>query len=254
MKLAVSNLNFLGVDTPLLAEIPPDTGLEFFVEFGDDYLWESWGNRLLEGRAGGFSVHGPYQNLDLADPCLGERSMERSFRRAFSIARRFGARYLVLHPNAPYQGEDRMRPEAKEASFRHICMISRWAKEYGVPLCVENMGYGNPQEQLFDMKEYLEILERAQDVYSLIDVGKLHLAGWDLEMLTKALGNRVMAYHLHDNNGRDDQHLQIGAGSFDWDLFRRIYRARTPDALGVLEYLKVPLPRVLENIQMAADW
>ena len=254
MKLAVSNLNFLGVDTPLLGEIPRDAGLEFFVEFGDDYLWESWGRRLLEDRAGGFSVHGPYQNLDLADPALDEAAMEKSFRRAFSIGRRFGARYLVLHPNAPFQREDPMRPKAKEASFRHVRMISRWAKEYAVPLCVENMGYGDPREQLLDMKEYLDLLDTARDAFSLIDVGKLHLAGWDLETLTKALGPRVLAYHLHDNNGREDQHRKIGDGSFDWELFRKVYRARTPDALGVLEYLNVPLAGVLEDLHRASSW
>lgn len=249
MKISVSNLNFLGLDTPQMQKLPPDVGLELFVEFGDDYFWQSWLERLLQGRTGPFSIHGPHQNLDLADPALEDGRMLDTFRRALEIGKCWGAAHLVVHPNAPYRRPDSQRPASKEASVRRVGLLTELAAEYGVPLCLENMGYGDPRELLFSQREYLSFFRRYPRLRSLIDVGKLNLAGWDLAELTGAIGPRITAYHLHDNDGAADLHRSVGKGSFDWRRFWERYHRATPDAMLILEYIGVPMEVVQEDIR-----
>lgn len=249
MKISVSNLNFLGIDTPQLQKLPLDIGLEVFVEFGDDYFWKSWLELLQKGRTGGFSIHGPHQNLDLADPALEEDRMLASFRRAFAIGRDHGASHLVVHPNAPYRRPDSQRQVSKDASFRRLGLLAQLSAEYGVPLCLENMGYGDPDELLFSQEEYLSFFERYPQLCALIDLGKLNLAGWDLAALAGALGRRITAYHLHDNDGDADLHRSIGKGSFDWDRFWPLYHQATPEAALILEYIGVPMEVVLDDVR-----
>ncbi len=253
MKVSVSSLNFLGVDTPCMEQLPLEAGLEMFVEFGDDCFWEGWLEKLMRDRTGKLSIHGPYQNLDLSDPLLDERFLERSYRRTFGIAHRWKAAYVVIHPNAPFRRPDQERELSREIARRRIAWLSHMAEEYDVPLCIENMGYGNSREQLFDAGEYLKLFLTMPELWSLIDIGKIHLAGWDLEELVKGLGQRILAYHLHDNNGREDQHRRIGEGSCLWENFRQVYGS-TPQARLVLEYLGVPLYRVLEDIRTVSGW
>ena len=66
------------------------------------------------------------------------------------------------------------------------------------------------------MMRYL--LERNPDVYLLLDIGHANLG---VEKNTapaylKLFGKRIKHIHMHDNDGRRDQHLELGKGNIDW--------------------------------------
>ena len=52
-----------------------------------------------------------------------------------------------------------------------------------------------------------------------LDVGHTHFAGLDLYEAMVELGSRIDAFHVHDNDGWDDQHLAPFMGITDWDRF-----------------------------------
>ena len=43
----------------------------------------------------------------------------------------------------------------------------------------------------------------------------------DCTDLLKTYGYMLAALHLQDNNGKMDQHLLLGEGCFDWDIFAK---------------------------------
>lgn len=254
MRISVSNLNFLGLQTRLLDRLPKEVGLELFTEFGSDSFWNGWLKCLLLERSGSFSIHGPHQNLDLADPDLVDEAVLAAYRRDFSLGKQYQAAHIVVHPNSPYTRPYSQRQVSKDTARRRIGLLAELSREYGVPLCVENMGYGEPGELLFDKEEYLALFDQFPTIQSLIDIGKIQLAGWDIEELMTRLRDRITAFHLHDNNDRQDQHLRVGAGAFDWERFQYLYHSNTPQSLLILEYIDVPLEQVLADIRLLESW
>ena len=52
-----------------------------------------------------------------------------------------------------------------------------------------------------------------------LDTGHLLLVGGDIKNTMVKLGDRICAFHVHDNNGITDQHLAPYMGVQDWDAF-----------------------------------
>ena len=70
----------------------------------------------------------------------------------------------------------------------------------------------------------------------LIDVGHAWCNGWDLEHVIAALKEKIVAYHIHNNNGKEDEHQRIHSGTLNFDAFMKMYAKYTPSADLVLEY------------------
>ena len=51
------------------------------------------------------------------------------------------------------------------------------------------------------------------------DIGHSKLLGKDFRKFTSALGHRIKALHIHDNDGVNDKHLAPFTGSVNWDMF-----------------------------------
>ena len=62
------------------------------------------------------------------------------------------------------------------------------------------------------------------------------LGGIDIYAVQKALGDRLKAYHLHDNDGLEDLHRRVGTGVIDWKRFSEGARLFTPNAQFIMEY------------------
>ena len=50
-----------------------------------------------------------------------------------------------------------------------------------------------------------------------LDSGHMLLCGLDAKETVLKLGKRISAFHLHDNDGRNDQHLAPYMGILDWN-------------------------------------
>ena len=122
-----------------------------------------------------------------------------------------GGDAVVVHPPGEgrmgFVGRDRLRRavQAFDAA-RKLC------DETGVRLAVENMGNRSGYSA--------KILEWFLDRYPpdfvgwCLDSGHSHQAG-DFSHL-QALGDRLIALHLHDNHGENDEHQPPFFGTIDW--------------------------------------
>ncbi len=246
-KIAISTLPCMGLAIVNMQKVPKNLGIEIFCECGNDYYWKYWLPRILEGRTGEFSVHAPFQNLDLSNPDGDFEEMRQNYHWAFELCSRHGGKHLVCHPYESCRPENEPwsdRIKAQKCSLKRVLILNEDAKKYGITLLVENMPHNRP---LFSCEEFVETFGNHKDLHFLIDTGHAHVRNWDMDYVFEKIGDRILGYHLHDNMGDKDSHLYVGEGTFNWDIFWKGYMKYTPDASLVCEYDNGPIDKVLES-------
>ena len=91
-----------------------------------------------------------------------------------------------------------------------IKLLQPVAREHRVRLAIENME-NVPCRPLFD---YLFNIFTPDELGFCFDSGHAHITG-ELEILERYL-DRLTLTHLHDNQGRLDEHLLPGQGTINW--------------------------------------
>ena len=229
-----------GLDDPAFLKRAADetgTGVELFLHVHDTAYQEKmetaaqWlGNRPR-------TTHGPFIGVEAASP-RGSKEHEHflaAYRYAFQMARSLNSPHMVFHTHQRViQAHE--RDEARQMCMESIQELLDLSARYGVQLLIENLDFQKKGVSLFDEDAFLELLERFPQAGCLIDVGHLHVAGWNAERVLKALGKRVEGFHFHNNDGRDDTHCRITDGTLDYTEVMRLYRRYTPNADITLEY------------------
>ncbi|MDY4920622.1 MAG: sugar phosphate isomerase/epimerase family protein [Phascolarctobacterium sp.] len=230
MRIEVSDLLFAGFPKFALRSLNKEYGIEFFYEFGKDYYWDNevaaWGKRSL-------SIHGPCVALNLADK--NQKNYDRIFAKALAYAKKIKAEFVVVHTNEAWEGE---KEKVQQLVIRRIRKIMKLGAQYGVQVLIENVGLRPKNTLLFDLPEYISLIEMFPEAKALIDTGHAHVNGWDIPALIKTLGPRLYACHLHDNSGLGDEHLPIGQGTINWQSYFKAIKKYAPDSVQVLEYCR----------------
>ena len=138
-------------------------------------------------------------------------------------------RRLIIHPF--FLGYDQQLSPEKEREINLDCYarLIPAAKEYGVTICLENMFtrhsgkiYAACCSDIAEACRYVDELNAAagQPVFGFcLDTGHMLLCGLDPFKTVTRLGRRISAFHIHDNDGCDDQHLAPYMGVLDWNRF-----------------------------------
>ena len=134
--------------------------------------------------------------------------------RSFDVFAATGATAVNVHPdplNRLFAAED-VRARNADA----LAALAEEARRRGLSLMVENLG------RSFSHPVDLEPLLAASPALGFhLDVGHAHLArardepNRALDLISR-FGGRLAHVHVHDNNGVDDLHLPLGAGSVPW--------------------------------------
>jgi sugar phosphate isomerase/epimerase len=97
------------------------------------------------------------------------------------------------------------------------------AEQLGVRLGLENM---LPHHVGSDVQELRQVVEEMQSPWLKVcfDSGHAHVADGVREGL-EALQDLVVTFHLADNDGTRDMHLQPPYGTIPWDDFCSVFRA-----------------------------
>ncbi|MFQ5815695.1 MAG: sugar phosphate isomerase/epimerase family protein [Candidatus Hydrothermarchaeaceae archaeon] len=138
--------------------------------------------------------------------------------KVLEAAHSLGAEKLGLHINVP---KGRF-PDKLKRNIASLKEVKRRAENLGVVLCAENYDLAT-----FDLDEFRRILDTG--VGFLWDIGHANMRLVREEDILSFLEfkAKLSHVHVHDNDGRDDQHLPIGAGRIDWKLvlkeLKRVY-------------------------------
>jgi sugar phosphate isomerase/epimerase len=132
---------------------------------------------------------------------------------ALQIARQIPFDVLVVHLGTPASKRN-PGDNNRGAAVRSLQEICRAAEPLGVQVAAEVIP--NP---LSDAGTLVSMLERDVEFKHAgicFDFGHAHLLG-DVADAVETAAEHVITTHVHDNHGRDDEHLVPFFGSIDWD-------------------------------------
>jgi len=191
-------------------------------------------------------VHAPYHNVRLADinPRIREASVQ-SVKDGIDFATRLNARMVTVHlGNVAKVLLDRFYTRVHEALLDSIKTLIDCAEAGNLFIGIENVpSTKSPWEEAIGDKaeELVDIIKevKAKNVGVTFDVGHANTTGDPAEFAAK-VAPYVMNIHVHDNDGRVDQHLIIGEGNIDFLRVLSIFKKRGYSGPLVLEYFDPP--------------
>ncbi len=149
--------------------------------------------------------------------------IERNIR-ALEIAGLMGIKTLVIHPveAGEYIGNEM---KAFRENIKYFNALLPYAYKYGVRLACENMWCSNKKKGVrtgsvcsdpYVHALYVDTV--ADDLFvACLDVGHSSIAGREAQDCIRALGDRLGALHIHDNDYLDDMHTLPGLSEMDWE-------------------------------------
>ena len=182
-------------------------------------------NRALieEGGIVVWQAHSPWRHP--ARDSTPEERAERldSFLKAVRGASYYGATHFVLHAIMPFGTNSPDHPELmKDINAEFMGRLAEEAKEYGVKhIDIENLPFPalpiNHTYQCLDFAKRMN-KETNSDIFKVcLDTGHSNFCGEKPADAVRMLGKEYLgALHVHDNNGKADQHLAPGNGNIDW--------------------------------------
>ena len=239
MHISVSSLGFCGHPIYEMRKLPKEIGVEIFYEWGADTYWKLALDEIMQDRTGKFSIHAPYQgHITELSLTKEEDRLFEYLKQPFNLYHRYGGEGYVVHMNAPYT----MKLTVEETSERmklvadRLHRFNRICQSEGVTMLVENLAFGPGLHTLCDQENFLKLFSNDSSLSCIVDTGHAVLGNFDIMKIQKTLGTRLVAYHIHDNDGIYDLHQRIETGVIDWKLFIQGMQHFTPDAHLIMEY------------------
>ena len=133
---------------------------------------------------------------------------------ALEVARRIPCQVLVVHlgtPTSKNNPGDNNRVSAAR-SAEEICRLAQ-------PLEI-HVAFEVIPNRLSDAAALVSMLETDLDARHAgicLDFGHAHLMG-DVADAIETAADHLITTHVHDNHGRDDEHLVPYRGAIDWDM------------------------------------
>ena len=160
-----------------------------------------------------FGGHGPKTTYSNAVGAHDRREAAvRETHAALGIARRIPFDIMVLHLGTP-ANISKVDDNHRAAAVRSLDEICRLAAPLGVRIAVEVI-----PNRLSDASSLVAILEDEIDSSRTgicLDFGHAHLMG-DVADAVETVAEHIISTHVHDNHGRDDEHLAPYRGTVDW--------------------------------------
>lgn len=181
---------------------------------------------LLDAHELRVSVHGSFWDLN---PASHHRELQKltlnQVRRSIDACRTLGAEIVVLHfGRCPVPDAKDFLEEAKRRYRRFIEKCLPYARERGVTLALEN-AIGQPTTYPSTVEELKQLVLELEGAKVAFDIGHAHLAerragikdtGLAIAKDIEGLRKHLVHVHVHDNRGKDDDHLSPGDGDINF--------------------------------------
>lgn len=154
---------------------------------------------------------GPVISTGAAVATERERAIDEC-RRALSLAAHVPFQYLVVHLGVPDEYAPPSGDNQREAVLRSVDALRLAAEGSGVTVAVEVIP--NKLSTALNLVRMIEEHDLS-DVGICLDVGHARLQGDVVDAIETAAGYLVTT-HIHDNRGRNDDHLVPYEGVIDW--------------------------------------
>lgn len=192
---------------------------------------------------------GPQSVINIAEPVKAHRMRSvDEVKRALEVAEIIPFRYLIQHLGV---GGEEFDMRKFDAAFTALEELTVFAGQRGVEILLENIPNAlSSAERLLLFEETTHL-----GLNYVFDVGHAHM-NEGVQKAFNLLKDRIRSTHVHDNNGREDNHLfpTTGAGTIDWGLTMELLRGcgdQFPLLLELREHPDIPNP--LETVREVFD-
>lgn len=140
------------------------------------------------------------------------RASAEQVKRSLNDAATAGAGAVVVHGGSvPYRYPEWVREKAAKNARQSLNECARYAREIGVPLCVENQPSNDAKRRYTttpnDLADTLaSVSVDAEHLGVTLDVGHAKANGYDWRDFVNRFDGRIRVCHLHDNDGTGDHH------------------------------------------------
>ena len=189
---------------------------------------------------------GPHAVVTLTEPVKAQRlHMVDEIKRALEIAEVIPFRYLIQHMGV---GGEEFDMRKFDAAFSALEELSLFARQRGVEILLENIPNElSSAERLLQFDELTHI-----GLNYVFDTGHANM-NEGVEAAFQLMKDRIRSTHVHDNDGKNDQHLfplLSEGGSIDWKETMSLLRSGQDKFPLLLELKEKPeFPNPLEAIQ-----
>ena len=167
-----------------------------------------------------FSVHAPFNDLNIAslNPKLRKLAI-RYIKDTIKTAEELGITLVSLHPGHLSPSGIYKIDKVLETNLKSIREIAKYADEHAISLALENMPIRN-WTLGNTCREILEMIDNTQ-LGICFDIGHAFIQN-EVERFLDHI-DHLKNIHIHDNNGRRDEHLVLGEGAIDIsDIINRL--------------------------------
>jgi len=179
---------------------------------------------------------GPHAVITITETIKAKRiAMVDEIKRALEVAEHIPFRYMVQHMGV---AEEEYDEHKVEAAFNALDELSSFARQRGVEILLENMP--NELSSAERLVHFLGVTHLKLGF--CFDVGHAHM-NEGVEAAYRTMEDRIRSTHLHDNNGKADQHLfpfLSQGGTIDWKKTIELLRSRPDQYPLLLELKEVP--------------
>jgi sugar phosphate isomerase/epimerase len=175
---------------------------------------------------------GPDTHINITCKAKADRMRwVEELKRVIEVAETIPFRYLIQHMGVSHQ---EFSDHAIDSAFTSLEELIVFARQRGVEILLENI----PNE--LSTAERLNFFNNIThlNLNYVFDTGHAHIGG-GIEHEFEIMKPRVRSLHVHDNDGKEDQHLVplLGAGTVDWVRTMELLRSR-PDQYPLMLELK----------------
>jgi sugar phosphate isomerase/epimerase len=188
---------------------------------------------------------GPNSVISITEPVKPRRvAMVDEIKRALEIAETIPFQYLIQHIGA---SEEEYDDRKIDAAFTSLEELSLFAKQRGAKVLLENIPNGfSSAERLVHF-----LGETHLDLDFCLDIGHANM-NEGVVAAFELMKERIRSTHIHDNNGKDDNHLfplLAEEGTVDWKQTMDLLRSRPGQYPLVLELREVSsMSRPLDEV------
>lgn len=177
-------------------------------------------------------IHTPLAHAYRPEETAYNEGMYRMQQNSIACCAALGAKYAVMHVLQPplehYTPEYQALGDARNREF--FQGLLPLLQKYDVQIAIENLfGITTLPSDDYDYsltsrtQEMAHVIDMLNDMageerfVACVDTGHAILMGQDPAEMIRTLGKRVKVLHIHDNDGKHDQHLTPYMGKLHWD-------------------------------------
>ncbi len=144
-----------------------------------------------------------------------KKGVFENVRKGIILARGVRSNKLTIHPGYQEIPGSAIR-YCYDSLIDNLHKIVEIGQQYDVKICFENF---NKPFLCSELKDYLYVLNSVKGLMATLDVGHVNTTNNKLLEYFKETRNVIMDIHIHDNNGKRDEHKCIGEGTIDFKEF-----------------------------------